>query len=68
MLELTFNFHGAFSILTFFENEFILFTKKSKRKKRKKRKKKEKKRKEKKIQTISSAVEPQSKVATLERS
>ena len=47
--ELTFNFHGALSILTFSENEFTLFTKKSKRKtKKKKRKKRWNKEKEKK--------------------
>ena len=33
--ELTFNFHGALSILTFFENELTLFTEKSKRKTKK---------------------------------
>ena len=43
MLELTFNFHGALSILTFSENEFTLFTKKSKKKKEKKEKKEKKK-------------------------
>ena len=42
--ELTFNFHGALSILTFSENEFTLFTKKSKRKKNKEEKKKGKRR------------------------
>ena len=36
ILELTFNFHGALSILTFSENEFTLFTKKRKRKTKKK--------------------------------
>ena len=45
--ELTFNFHGALSILTFSKNELTIFTKKSK-KKGKKRKKKRKKREEKK--------------------
>ena len=34
--ELTFNFYGALSILTFSENEFTLFTKKRKKKKEKK--------------------------------
>ena len=43
--ELTFNFHGALSILTFSENELTIFTKKSKRK-TKKKKKEEKKRSE----------------------
>ena len=43
MLELTFNFHGALSILIFSENELTIFTKKNKEKKerRKKMKKKE---------------------------
>ena len=41
--ELTFNFHGALSILTFFENEFTLFTKeKQKKNKEKKERRKEK--------------------------
>ena len=40
--ELTFNFHGALSILIFSENELTIFTKKSKRMKEKKSKKKEK--------------------------
>ena len=46
--ELTFNFHGALSILTFFENELTLFTEKSKRKTKKRRKEKKKEKKEKK--------------------
>ena len=42
--ELTFNFHGALSILTFYKNDLTLFTKKNKRKaKEKKEKRKEKK-------------------------
>ena len=36
MLESTFNFHWALSILTFSENELIILTKKSKRKTKKK--------------------------------
>ena len=53
--RLTFNFHGALSILTFSENELTIFTKKSKREKtkqkkeRKKEKKERKKRKEKRV-------------------
>ena len=39
--ELTFNFHGALSILTFSENVLTIFTKKSKRKTKKKKEKKE---------------------------
>ena len=50
--ELTFNFHGALLILTFYENELTLFTEKKKEEKNKKTKKnkkrKEKKKKEKK--------------------
>ena len=45
--ELTFNFHGALSILTFSKNELTIFTKKSKRKTKKKRKKRRKKKEEK---------------------
>ena len=40
MLKLTFNFHGTLSISNFFENELIVFTKKSKRENKSKRKKK----------------------------
>ena len=54
MLELTFNFHGALPILTFYENELTLFTEKNKENKSKRktkkwgeRKKKKKKRKRK---------------------
>ena len=36
--ELTFNFYGALSILTFSKNELTIFTKKSKRKIKKKKK------------------------------
>ena len=45
---MTFNFHGALSILTFFENELTLFTEKIKRKTKKEKKGKEKKKKRKK--------------------
>ena len=49
MFELTFNFHGALSILTFSKNKLTLFTKKNKRKaKEKKTKKRENKRENKK--------------------
>ena len=53
MLKLTFNFHGALSILTFYENELTLFTEKIKKTKAKekqkmgRKKKKRKKREEK---------------------
>ena len=36
--ELTFNFHGALLILTFYENELTLFTEKSREKKKEKKK------------------------------
>ena len=53
MLELTFNFHGALSILTFSENELTIFTKRKKkerkRKKRSEMRRKEKKRKDRKV-------------------
>ena len=44
---MTFNFHGALSISTFFENELTLFTEKSKRKIKKEKKGKEKKKRKK---------------------
>ena len=47
MLELTFNFHGTLSILTFSKNELTLFTKKNKRKAKEKKKRKQKKREKK---------------------
>ena len=42
--ELTFNFHGALSILTFYKNDLTLFTKKNKRKAKEKQRKKKKRR------------------------
>ena len=55
MLELTFNFHGALPILTFYENELTLFTEKNKENKSKRKtkngeKEKKRKKKEKKIE------------------
>ena len=46
--ELTFNFHGALLILTFYENELTLFTEKSREKKKKNKKWGERKKKKKK--------------------
>ena len=45
--ELTFNFYGALSILTFSENELAIFTKKSKRKIKKRSEMRRKEKKEK---------------------
>ena len=45
MLELTFNFHGVLSILTFSKNKLTLFTKKHKRKAKEKKTKQKKERK-----------------------
>ena len=46
--ELTFNFHGALLILTFYKNELTLFTEKKEEKNKKTKKKQKKKGKEKK--------------------
>ena len=64
--ELTFNFHGALSILNFSENELTIFIKKSKIKTKKEEKKSEIRRKEKKERKEKSfCLSPMSKKSIL---